>query len=220
MHVAGNMSARSYTIRYIMTRRALLCLTSSGVHHLHNTVGPSVITRGETNNSALDCLDLADTLILSWAPVCKCAFQRWSHKCGVALVFDVCWPTTDVSAWEGQGVVCLLSHFINVNVQAKGFIWMFKPRYLAELPLFSACPWMVKLDCSGVLVAICRTLHLFGCSYISHWSSHFCNVSRSCCRVRRSSSDLILRSRLITYGFASRSACMETSPLPMEGCKI
>jgi hypothetical protein len=71
-------------------------------------------------------------------------------------------------------------------------LWMFKPRYLAELPLFSACPWMVKLDCSGVLVAICRTLHLFGWICISHWSSHFCNVSRSCCRVRRSFSDLIL----------------------------
>ena len=84
-------------------------------------------------------------------------------------------------------------------------LWMFKPRYLAELPLFSTCPWMVKLDCSGVLVAICRTLHLFGWSCISHWSSHFCNVSRSCCRVRRSFSDLILRSRLIIYGFAFRS---------------
>jgi hypothetical protein len=82
--------------------------------------------------------------------------------------------------------------------------WMFKPRYLAELPLFSTCPWMVNFDCSGVLVAICRTLHLFGWSCISHWSSHFCNVSGSC-KVRRSSSDLILRSRLIIYGFKSRS---------------
>jgi hypothetical protein len=37
-------------------------------HHRHNTVGPSVITRGETKNSVLGCVDLADTLILSWAP--------------------------------------------------------------------------------------------------------------------------------------------------------
>jgi hypothetical protein len=81
----------------------------------------------------------------------------------------------------------------------------FKPRYLAELTLFSTCPWMLNLDCSGVLVAICRTLHLSGWSCIRPWSSHFCNVSRSCCRVHRSSSDLILRSRLIIYGFTSRS---------------
>jgi hypothetical protein len=39
------------------------------------------------------------------------------------LGFDVCWPTTNVSASrDGQGVVCLLSHFINVYVQAKGFM--------------------------------------------------------------------------------------------------
>jgi hypothetical protein len=65
---------------------------------------------------------------------------------------------------------------------------------------------MVYLDCSEVLlVVICRTLHLSGWSCISYWSSHFCNVSRSCCRVRRSSSDLILWYRLINYGFTSRS---------------
>jgi hypothetical protein len=64
---------------------------------------------------------------------------------------------------------------------------------------------MVNLDWSGVLVAISRTLHLFGWICISHWSSHFCNVSGSCCKVRRSSSDLIIRSRLIMYGFKSRS---------------
>jgi hypothetical protein len=82
---------------------------------------------------------------------------------------------------------------------------MFKPRYLAELPFFSTCPWMVTLNCSGFLVAICRTLHLFGWSCISHWSSYFWKVSRSCCRVHRSSSDFIRRSRLIIYGFATRS---------------
>jgi hypothetical protein len=134
MHVAGNTSAKSYTIRYIITRRVLLRLTSSGVHHLHNTVGPSVITRGKMKN--LDCLVLADTLILSWAPVCKCAFQRWSHKCGVALVFDVCWQTTDVSAWEGQGVVCFSVTSLMWTSKLR-VLWMFKPRYLAELPLFS-----------------------------------------------------------------------------------
>jgi hypothetical protein len=79
---------------------------------------------------------------------------------------------------------------------------MFKHRYLAELTLFSTCPWMVYFDCNGVLVVICSTLI---CSYISHWSSHFCNVSRSCCMVHRSSSHLILRSRLIIYGFTSLS---------------
>jgi hypothetical protein len=82
---------------------------------------------------------------------------------------------------------------------------MFKRRYLAELTLFSTCTWMVYLDCSGVLIVICRTLHLSGWSCISHWSSHFCNVSRSCCMVRRSSSHLILRYRLIIYGFTSLS---------------
>jgi hypothetical protein len=83
---------------------------------------------------------------------------------------------------------------------------MFKPRYLAELTLFSICLWMVYSDCSRVLLfVICRTLHLSGWSCINHWSLHFCNVSRSCCRVRRSSSDLILRYRLIIYGFTSRS---------------
>jgi hypothetical protein len=85
-------------------------------------------------------------------------------------------------------------------------LWIFKPRYLAQLTLFSTCPWIVYLDCSGVLlVVIYRTLHLSGWSCISHWSSHFCNVSRSCCRMRRSSSDLILRYRLIIYGFTSNS---------------
>jgi hypothetical protein len=38
------------------------------------------------------------------------------------LDFDVCWSTTDVSARERQGVVCLLSHFINVYVLVKGFM--------------------------------------------------------------------------------------------------
>jgi hypothetical protein len=38
------------------------------------------------------------------------------------LGFDVCFATTDVSAREGQGVVCLLSHFIDVYVPAKGFM--------------------------------------------------------------------------------------------------
>jgi hypothetical protein len=144
-----------------MTMRVLLHLTSSGVQFncfiIAITLGSSVITRGETNNSALDCLDLVDTLIFSWASVCKCVFQRWSHKCGVALGFDVCWTTTDVSAWKGQGVVCLRNHFIHVYI-----LWMFKPRHLAELTLFSTCPWMVYLDCSGILVVICRTLHLSG----------------------------------------------------------
>jgi hypothetical protein len=64
---------------------------------------------------------------------------------------------------------------------------------------------MAFLNFSGVLVAICRTLHLSGWSCICHWSSHFCNVSRSCCRMRQSSSDLIPRFRLIIDGFMSQS---------------
>jgi hypothetical protein len=37
-------------------------------------------------------------------------------------------------------------------------LWMSKPRYLAELTLFSICPWVVYLDYSGVLLlVICRT---------------------------------------------------------------
>jgi hypothetical protein len=66
MYVAGGVSARLYTIRYIMAsnfqRRPVMLF-----HHRRNTAGSSVITRDETNNSALDCLDLADVLILSWA---------------------------------------------------------------------------------------------------------------------------------------------------------
>jgi hypothetical protein len=75
-----------YTIRYIMTKRTLLHLTSSGVKFYCFTAGSSVITRGETNNLALDCLDLADPLILSSAPICKCVFQRCSHKCRIAFI--------------------------------------------------------------------------------------------------------------------------------------
>jgi hypothetical protein len=71
--------------------------------------------------------------------------------------------------------------------------------------LFNTCPWMVYLDFSGVLVKIRRSLHLSGWSCINHSSSHFCNVSRSCCRMCRSSSDLILQYRLIIYGCTSRS---------------
>jgi hypothetical protein len=85
-------------------------------------------------------------------------------------------------------------------------LWKFKPRYLAELTLFNTCPLMVYFDCSGVLVVICRTLHLSGGSCFSHWSSHFCNVSRCCCTVRRFSSDLMLRYRLIIYCFTSSSS--------------
>jgi hypothetical protein len=81
---------------------------------------------------------------------------------------------------------------------------MFKRRNLAELTWFRTCPWMVFLNCSGVLV-ICRTSHLSGRSYISHWCSHFCNMSKSYYMVRRSSSHLILRSRLIIHGFTSLS---------------
>jgi hypothetical protein len=158
LYVACGMSdSQVIYSRYIMTRRALLHLTSSGVQYNCFTAGSSVITRGETNNSALDCLDLADALILSWAPICKCVFQRWSHKCEIALGFDVCWSTTDVSAREGQGVVCLLSHFIDVYVRAKVFKDV-QTQVLGGVDVFSTCPWMVYLDCSGVLVVICRTL--------------------------------------------------------------
>jgi hypothetical protein len=38
------------------------------------------------------------------------------------LGFDVCWATAEVSAREGDGVVCLLRHFIDVVVPAKGFM--------------------------------------------------------------------------------------------------
>jgi hypothetical protein len=68
------------------------------LHHRRNTAGSSVINRGKTNNSMLDGLDLADALILSWAPIFKFVFQRCSHKCGIALGFDVCWVTSDISA--------------------------------------------------------------------------------------------------------------------------
>jgi hypothetical protein len=81
---------------------------------------------------------------------------------------------------------------------------MFKPRYLAELTLLSTCLRMMYLDCNGVLlVMICITLHLSAWSCISHWSSHFYNVSKSCCRVRLPSSDLILWYRLPIYCFMS-----------------
>jgi hypothetical protein len=39
-----------------------------------------------------------------------------------SLGFDVCWATTDVSALEGQGVVCRLRHFIGVSIPARGFM--------------------------------------------------------------------------------------------------
>jgi hypothetical protein len=84
--------------------------------------------------------------------------------------------------------------------------------------------WYTCMDCSGVLVVICRTLHLSGWSCVSYLSSHaFCNVSRSYFRVCRSSSDLILLSRFIIYGLPPAQECftyMDTSSLPMEGCKI
>jgi hypothetical protein len=73
-------------------------MASTLFHHRRNTVASSVITGGETNNSELDCLDLTDILILSWAPVCKFVFQRLSQKSAVAFGFGVCWPTTYVSA--------------------------------------------------------------------------------------------------------------------------
>jgi hypothetical protein len=106
---------------------------------------------------------------------------------------------------EKDNVLCAFWVTLLMCTSQLRVLWMFKPKYLAELTLFSTCLWIVYLDCSGVLVAICRTSHLFGWSCISHWSSDFCNVSRSCCRVHRSSSDLILRSKFIIYGFTSRS---------------
>jgi hypothetical protein len=100
-------------------------------------------------------------------------------------------------------------------------LWILKPRYLAKLTLFSICPWMIYLECSGVLV-ICRTLHLSGWSSISHWSSHFCNVCRSCCRVHHSSSDLILRYRLIIYralGEGAITTCMYFKRLGLDAAR-
>jgi hypothetical protein len=38
------------------------------------------------------------------------------------LGVDVCWATAEVSAREGEGVVCLLRHFIDVVAPADGFI--------------------------------------------------------------------------------------------------
>jgi hypothetical protein len=52
--------------------------------------------------------------------------------------------------------VCLLSHFIKVHFPAKGFIDV-QTQVLGGVDIFSTCPWMVYLDCSGVLVVICRT---------------------------------------------------------------
>jgi hypothetical protein len=72
-------------------------------------------------------------------------------------------------------------------------LWMFKPRFLAELTLFSTFPWMVYLYCSVVLlVVICRTSHLSGLNRIRYWFSHFCIVPRSYCRVH---CDLIFQYR-------------------------
>jgi hypothetical protein len=36
--------------------------------------------------------------------------------------FDVCWAASEVSTREGEGVVCLLSHFIDVVVPSEGFM--------------------------------------------------------------------------------------------------
>jgi hypothetical protein len=71
------------------------------------------------------------------------------------LGFDVCLPTTDVFVEEGQGVVWLLSHFIYVYIPAKGYMDV-QTQVLGGVELFSTFPWMVYLDCSGVLVVICR----------------------------------------------------------------
>jgi hypothetical protein len=38
------------------------------------------------------------------------------------LGFDVCWATAEIPAREREGVVCLLRHFIDVVVQAEGFM--------------------------------------------------------------------------------------------------
>jgi hypothetical protein len=120
------------------------------------------------------------------------------------------WSSIGLFMFVGQRLMFLLEKdkvlcafwvtSLNMCTSKISVLWM----YLAELTLFSTCPWMVNLDCSGALVAIFRTLHLSEWSSISHWSLHFCNVSRSCCRVCQSSSDLILRSRLFIYGFMSR----------------
>jgi hypothetical protein len=38
------------------------------------------------------------------------------------LGFDVCWATAEVSAGEGEGVVCLLRQYFDVLVPAEGFM--------------------------------------------------------------------------------------------------
>jgi hypothetical protein len=94
---------------------------------------------------------------------------------------------------EKDNVLCDVCVTLLMCSSQQRVLWMFKPRYLAELTLFSTCPWMVYLDCStcpwmvyldctGVMVVvICRWMYrvcVSGWSCISHWSSHFYNVSR------------------------------------------
>jgi hypothetical protein len=61
--------------------------------------------------------------------------------------------------------VCFLSQFTDVYVPDKGFMDV-QTQVLAELTLCSIYPWMVYLDCGGVLVVIYRTLPLSGWSCI------------------------------------------------------
>jgi hypothetical protein len=110
-----------------------------------------------------------------------------------------------MSLLEKDEVLCAFHVSLLMCMTQEWVLWVFKPRNLAELTLFSTCTCMVYLDCSWALVVIHRTLHLSGRNCISHWSSHFCNVSRSICRVHRSSSGLILRYRMIIYCFTSHS---------------
>jgi hypothetical protein len=60
---------------------------------------------------------------------------------------------------EKDKVLCAFTVTLLMCTSQLRVLWIFKPRYLAELTLFSTCPWMVYLDCSGILVVICRTLH-------------------------------------------------------------
>jgi hypothetical protein len=74
-------------------------------------------------------------------------------------------------------------------------LWMFKPRFLAELTLFSTCPWMVYLYSYEVFIYLLWSVELCTCpgwivSGIAF--SHFCIVSRPCYRVH---TDLIFRYR-------------------------
>jgi hypothetical protein len=101
-------------------------------------------------------------------------------------------------------VLCAFYNTLLMCTSQERVLWMSKQRYVAELTLFSTCPWMVYLDCSGVLV-IFKNLHLSGRSCICHWYFHSCNVSRYCCWVLQSSSGPILRYKLIIYCFTSRA---------------